>query len=58
MSDIYSEIQLVLVAENRNDEWLYQDKHSVDKGHKSLMITGLLMLSGIGHFTCYLQCHT
>ena len=58
MSDIYSKIQLFLIAENRNDEWLYLDKQSVDRGHKSLMISGLLMLSCIGHFTCYLQWHT
>ena len=45
---IYSEIQLFLVAENGNDEWLYQDEHSVDRAHKSLMISGLL---GIGCFT-------
>ena len=51
MSNVLFKNTTFLVAENGNDEWLYQDEHSIDKGHKSLMISGLLMLSGIGHFT-------
>ena len=32
-------------------EWLYSEEYSVDnRGHNSVMISGLLMLSGIGHF--------
>ena len=32
-------------------EWLYSERYSIDnRGHTSLMIRGLLMLSGIGHF--------
>ena len=34
-----------------SDEWLYSERHSIDnRGHTSLMISGLLKLSGIGHF--------
>ena len=35
----------------QSDEWLYSEKCSVDnRGHTSLIISGLLMLSGIGPF--------
>ena len=35
----------------QSDEWLYSEKYSFDNtGHTSLMISGLLMLSGIGPF--------
>ena len=35
----------------QSDEWLYSEKYSIDSSsHTSLMISGLLMLSGIGHF--------
>ena len=33
------------------DEWLYSEKYSADNtGHNSVMISGLLMFSGIIHF--------
>ena len=31
-------------------KYLYSEEYSKDKGHISLMISGLLILSGIGHF--------
>ena len=32
-------------------KYLYSEENSEDRGHNSLMISGLLMLSGIGLFT-------
>ena len=37
---------------SESDEWLYSEEYSVDnRCHNSVMISGLLMLSGIKHFT-------
>ena len=33
-----------------SNNYLCSEEYSVDKGHKSLMISGMLMQSGIGHF--------
>ena len=51
------EMELVVAKKNYHketqqcDEWLYSEKYSIDnRGHTSLMISGLLTSSGIRRF--------